>query len=144
MVNFQIEIVINKNIKEVSDFSGNPNNSMDWLSNVLSIQWKTPKPVQLNSKIAVKSKFVGREFFHIYEVVFIEENKKMMMKTKDGALPMMTTYHWIEIDENTTLFKIDVKGNPVRIYKFLSTCIQFSMKRAYQRGLTRLKEILEK
>ena len=63
MVNFQIEIVINKNIKEVSDFSGNPNNSMDWLSNVLSIQWKTPKPVQLMSKIAVKSKIVGCEFF---------------------------------------------------------------------------------
>jgi uncharacterized membrane protein len=143
MVNIKAEIFIEKPILEVFEYISDPNNAIDWLKNTISIQWKTPKPVQLNSKIAVKTNYFGKEMFYMYEVVFIEEGKKIMMKTKEGFLPMMTTYHCIDVDENTTLVKIDVKGNPTGFLKYFSLIINMVMKNSYKKSLLKLKKIVE-
>ncbi len=144
MIKVQTEIIINKPIEEVSTFSADPSNSMQWNSNLISIQWKTPKPIQLNSKIAFKAKFLGRLLCYTYEVVLFEENKKMILKSKEGPFLITTTYSWTSIDENTTLMKIENQGNPNGFFKLINPLMPFLIKKSNNKSLKKLKDILEK
>ena len=143
MIKVQTEIIINKPIKEVSSFSADPNNEINWYKNLISIQWKTSKPIQLNSKIAYKSKFLGRLLSYTFEVVFYEEQKRIMMKSKEGPFLMTTIYTWSSIDENTTLMKIENQGNPNGFFHLIKPLMPFLVRKSSNESLKKLKEILE-
>ena len=143
MISIRNEIVINKPILEVSNYSADPTNSIKWCKRIISIQWKTPKPIQLNSKIAYKSKFIGAVISYTYEVVFFEENKKLMLKIKEGMLPLSTTFAWNSIDENTTIMTITTIGKPKMFSTILSPFASVIMKQRNKKDLKKLKETLE-
>ena len=143
MVSIRNEIVINKPILEVSNYAADPNNSTKWCKKVISIQWKTAKPIQLNSKIAYKSKFLGQLISYSYEVVFFEENKKLMLKIKEGLLPLSTTFSWNSIDENTTIMTITTIGKPKMFSTILSPFASVIMKQRNKKDLKKLKDTLE-
>lgn len=143
MISIRNEIVINKPILEVSNYSADPTNSIKWCKRIISIQWKTPKPIQLNSKIAYKSKFIGAVISYTYEVVFFEENKKLMLKIKEGMLPLSTTFAWNSIDENTTIMTITTIGKLKMFSTILSPFASSIMKQRNKKDLKKLKETLE-
>lgn len=143
MVSVKTEIIINKPIVEVSTYAADPNNYSEWCDNIVSVQWKTPKPMQLNSKIAYKSQFLGKLHSYTYEVVFIEKNKKMIMKIKDGSFPLSTTFHWNSIDENTTIMTIINLGKPKILSTIISPFMSFIVKYLNRKDLKKIKRILE-
>ncbi len=143
MISIRNEIVINKPILEVSNYASDPTNSIKWCKRIISVQWKTPKPIQLNSKISYKSKFMGGLISYTYEVVFFQENKKLMVKIKEGVLPLSTTFHWNSIDENSTIMTITTVGKPKMFSSILSPFVSLVMKQRSQKDLKKLKETLE-
>ena len=143
MISIRNEIVINKPILEVSNYASDPTNSIKWCKRIISVQWKTPKPIQLNSKISYKSKFMGGLISYTYEVVFFQENKKLMVKIKEGVLPLSTTFHWNSIDENSTIMTITTVGKPKVFSSILSPFVSLVMKKRSQKDLKKLKETLE-
>lgn len=143
MVNVITEIIIDRPINEVAQYAADPNNAMEWYKNIISVQWKTPKPITLNSKIAFKAKFLGKNLSYTYEVVYFDPIQKLVMKTKEGPFPMMTTYSWSKIDENTTRMILTNKGNPKGFSKLFAPFMELMMKSANKKDLKKLKEILE-
>ena len=143
MISIRNEIVINKPILEVSNYASDPENSIKWCKKIISVQWKTPKPIQLNSKISYKSKFMGTLISYTYEVVFFQENKKIIVKIKEGVLPLSTTFHWNPIDENSTIMTITTVGKPKKFSSILSPFVSLVMKQRSQKDLKKLKENLE-
>ena len=143
MISIRNEIVINKPILEVSNYASDPTNSIKWCKRIISVQWKTPKPIQLNSKISYKSKFMGALISYTYEVVFFKENKKIIVKIKEGVLPLSTTFHWNSIDENSTIMTITTVGKPKMFSSILSPFVSLVMKKRSQKDLKKLKETLE-
>ena len=138
------EILISAALSGVAEFSCDPGNAPLWYVNIKSVDWRTPKPLQPGSLIAFSAKFLGKPLSYVYEIAEWIPNKKLVMRTADGPFPMETTYIWQSLDEYTTRMTLRNRGTPSGFSKLLAPFLSFMIKKANQKDLKRLKEILEK
>ena len=144
MVDVLTEIIINKRLDVVADYATDPDHAPEWYVNIKSVEWKTPKPLMLGSKIGFTAKFLGRRLFYIYEITEFFPRRKLVMQTAEGPFPMQTTYIWTKVDENKTRMSLRNKGNPTGFSKLFSPLMSMMMRDANNKDLKRLKEVLEK
>ncbi|MDN3020235.1 SRPBCC family protein [Paenibacillus sp. BSR1-1] len=143
MVDVITEIKIQRPVDHVSAYATNPDNAPEWYVNIQSAEWQTPKPLEVGSKVAFKAQFLGRELAYVYAITEYIPGKKLVMKTVDGPFPMETTYTWEALSDNSTLMKLRNKGNPTGFSKIAAPFMSTMMKRANNKDLQRIKDILE-
>jgi len=144
MIDVSTEIDINCSKAKVAEYSANPDNAPKWYVNIKAAKWKTPRPLQVGSQIVFKTKFLGKLLVYIYEISEYAAEQKMVMKTIIGPFPMETIYTWKSIDGNITRMSLQSKGNPGGLSKLLTPLLSFAIKKANNKDLQRLKEIIEK
>jgi hypothetical protein len=71
-VDVSTEIVIQCPPEMVAEYSANPDNAPEWYVNIEEVQWKSPPPMSLGSKIAFVAKFLGRRLAYTYEIVDLQ------------------------------------------------------------------------
>src|SRR4249919_793999 len=82
------ETVIRRPVAEVSAFAGDPTNAPDWYVNIDSVEWRTPPPVAVGSRMAFVARFLGRRLAYTYEVAELVPGERLVMRTADGPFPM--------------------------------------------------------
>lgn len=143
MVDVFTEITIHAPLQKVSEYAANPDNAPEWYINIDSSEWQTPKPLTIGSQIAFKAQFLGRELAYVYEIVEFVPGQKLVMKTANGPFPMETIYTWEAINDRTTRMTLTNKGNPTGFSKLVTPFMAMMMKRANNKDLLKIKEILE-
>lgn len=143
MVDVYTEILINLPQEQVAAYAANPDHAPQWYVNIKKAEWLTPKPLIVGSQIAFKAEFLGRELSYVYEIKELIEGKKLVMSTANGPFPMETIYTWETINENVTRMTLQNKGNPSGFSKMVTPFIAMMMKKANQKDLRKIKEILE-
>jgi hypothetical protein len=143
MVDVLTEIKIACPAYKVSEYASNPDNAPDWYVNIKSVEWLTPKPLQVGSKVAFTAHFVGKKLAYTYEFTELLPGKKLLMRTTEGPFPMETTYNWQALDNNTTLMSLRNRGTPTGFFRLFTPFMELMMKRATQKDLLLLKKILE-
>ncbi len=138
------EITIARPIDVVATYAANPDNAPTWYVNIKSADWKTAKPLVIGSQIAFVAHFLGRKLAYVYEFVELKPLERLVMKTTDGPFPMETTYTWQAIDDNHTQMTMRNRGMPSGFSKIFAPFMSLAMKKANQKDLQKLKEILEK
>lgn len=144
MVDVATDILIGCSQDKVSGYSSDPDNAPKWYANIKSVEWKTPKHLEVGSQIAFKAQFLGRQLAYFYEIVELVPGKKLVMRTAEGPFSMQTTYLWEDVGERTTRMTLRNNGNPRGFSRLFAPFMSLAMKRANQKDLKRLKSILEK
>src|SRR4051812_35145430 len=101
MVDVITSTVIQAPLAVVAAYAANPDNAPEWYANIKSVEWVTPRPLAVGSKIAFTARFMGRKLAYTYEVTDYSQHR-FVMRTAEGPFPMETTYEWDAIDQNTT------------------------------------------
>jgi hypothetical protein len=127
----------------VAAFVSNPDNATRWYVNIKSIDWETPPPAVVGSRIAFVAQFLGRRIAYTYEVRGIVSDERFVMGTAQGPFPMETTYSWHDTESGGTLMTLRNAGEPSGFGKMAAPMMAASMRRANQKDLERLKAILE-
>jgi uncharacterized membrane protein len=143
LVDVLTEIEIKSPIERISEYAANLDHAPEWYVNIDSAEWITEKPLNVGSKIAFKAKFLSRELAYIYEIAEYVPGRKMVMQTSEGPFPMRTTYTWNAVDANTTRMTLRNQGEPSGFSKLVSPFMALIMKKANEKDLRKLKEIIE-
>jgi hypothetical protein len=66
------EIEIGRPREEVSAFAADPDNATAWYKNIKAVEWETPPPAVVGSRIRFSARFLGRTLDYTYEVRELE------------------------------------------------------------------------
>src|SRR5712692_6465186 len=86
-VDIQTEIEIERPRSEVAEYASNPDNATTWYEKIKAIEWESPKPLAVGSRIAFVAQFLGRRLAYTYEVTEMVSGERFVMRTAEGALP---------------------------------------------------------
>jgi uncharacterized protein YndB with AHSA1/START domain len=138
------EIVIERPCAAVAEYAGDPSHATDWYANIDSVEWRTTPPVRVGSTMDFVARFLGRRLAYTYEVVELVPGERLVMRTVQGPFPMETTYAWQPVDPGRTRMTLRNRGEPTGFGKVAAPVMAAAMRRANQKDLARLKQILEK
>lgn len=130
--------------EEVFAFAADPGNATTWYKNIKAVEWETPPPAVIGSRIRFSAQFLGRALDYTYEIREIEPDRRFVMATAHGPFPMETTYAWDDVEEGETRMSLRNRGEPSGFAAVTAPVMALAMRRANQADLGRLKAILER
>jgi hypothetical protein len=128
---------------EVAAFASDPGNATRWYENIERVDWVTPKPLAVGSKLAFVARFLGRRLAYTYEVREHVPGKRFVMSTSQGPFPMETTYTWSDAADGGTKMTLRNRGEPSGFARVGAGAMARAMRRANGKDLERLKTLLE-
>jgi len=135
--------VIRRPRDDVAAYASDPGNAPEWYANIRSVEWMTPPPVAIGSRMDFVAAFLGRRLAYTYEVVELVPGERLVMRTADGPFPMETTYTWESIEDGATRMTLRNRGRPSGFSRFMSPFMARAVGRANRADLARLRRVLE-
>jgi hypothetical protein len=142
-VDVQSEIEIARPRAEVAACAVDPDNATAWYENIKAVEWESPPPLAVGSRIAFVATFLGRRIAYTYEVIEHVPGERFVMRTAEGPFPMETTYAWEDAGDGATRMTLRNRGEPAGFGKVTAPVIVRAMRRANAKDLQRLKVLLE-
>jgi hypothetical protein len=143
-VDVQSEIEIARPREEIAAYACDPDNATGWYENIKAVEWETPRPLAVGSRIAFVAEFLGRRLAYTYEVREHIPGERFVMSTAAGPFPMETTYTWQDSASGATRMTLRNRGEPAGFAKLAAPMMAAAMRRANRKDLRRLKQILER
>jgi uncharacterized protein YndB with AHSA1/START domain len=142
-VDVTTEVVIDRPLPEVARYASDPDNVPRWYTNITIVEWKTPRPLQVGSRLAFVAHFLGRRLAYTYEVVDMVPDERFVMRTAEGPFPMETTYTWRAAANGQTRMTLRNRGMPRGFSKLAAPFMAMAIRRANRKDLALLKHRLE-
>ena len=135
--------MIDRPLIEVATYAADPSHAPSWYVNIKSVEWQTPPPLRVGSRVAFVADFLGRRLAYTYEIVELVVGQRLTMRTAEGPFPMETTYTWEPGPEGGTRMTLRNRGTPGGFSRWMAPFMAFAMRRANRKDLAALKRILE-
>lgn len=142
-VDVMVETTIRCTPEIVAEFAGDPTNAPQWYANIRSVQWRTPPPVGVGSRMDFVATFLGRRLAYTYGVVEWDPARRLVMRTADGPFPMETVYTWEPVGQASTRMTLRNRGKPSGFSRMTAPMMERAMRRATTKDLARLRVLLE-
>ena len=136
------ETVIGRPVEEVAGYAGDPTNAPEWYANISSVEWQTPPPLAVGSRMDFVASFLGRRLAYTYEVTELVPGRRLVMRTAQGPFPMETTYTWEPAAEGTRM-TLRNRGRPAGFSRLLAPFMAAAVRRANRADLAALRSLLE-
>ena len=143
-VDIVCELEIPRPRAEVAAYAADPDNTTSWYANINAVEWETPRPLAVGSRLAFVATFLGRRLSYTYEIRELEPGKRLVMSTAQGPFPMQTTYTWQDGGERATRMTLRNRGEPSGFAKVAAPVMARAMRRAMNGDLRRLSGILQR
>jgi hypothetical protein len=142
-VDVRTTIDIDRSRREVAAYAADPDHATAWYENIKAVEWRSPRPVAVGTRIAFVARFLGRTLAYTYEVMEIVADERFVMSTAEGPFPMETTYAWEDMPGGGTRMTLRNRGQPAGFSKLAAPILARAMRRANRNDLERLKQVLE-
>jgi hypothetical protein len=143
-----VDVVVERTIprprSEVAAFAADPDNTTSWYANIKAVEWETPRPLEVGSRLAFIATFLGRRLSYTYEIRELVAGERLVMSTAQGPFPMETIYTWEDAGEAATRMTLRNRGAPSGFKKVAAPVMARAMRRAMTKDLERLSAILER
>jgi uncharacterized membrane protein len=142
-VDIETDVVIDRPRAEVAAYAADPDNATAWYENIKSVEWQTPRPLAVGSRLCFVAHFLGRRLDYVYEVTELEPGERFVMRGTEGPFPMETTYAWEDAPRGATRMLLRNRGTPHGFSRVAAPLLKGVMRRANRKDLRRLKAALE-
>jgi hypothetical protein len=138
-----VETVIARPRAEVAAYAVDPATTTTWYQNIDTVEWRTPPPLAVGSRLAFVAHFLGRRIAYTYEVREHVPGERFVMSRSEGPFPMETTYTWHDAGDGATRMTLRNRGRPSGFARVTGPALAAAVRRATRKDLERLKAILE-
>jgi uncharacterized protein YndB with AHSA1/START domain len=138
------ELTIPRPRAEVAAYAADPDNTTAWYSNIQSVEWQTPRPLAVGSRLAFVAGFLGRRLSYTYEIRELVPGERLVMSTDQGPFPMETTYTWQDAGAGATRMTLRNRGEPSGFGKLAAPVMARAMRRAMSKDLARLSALVQR
>ena len=142
-VDVTTEVIVDRPVDLVSAYATDPTKAPLWYANIDTVEWKTPPPAQVGSKVSFVARFLGRRLEYTYEIAALVPGERLVMRTQQGPFPMETTYTWSPTSDGTTRMTLRNRGEPAGFSRLIAPFMAPAMRRANRKDLAKLKSILD-
>jgi uncharacterized protein YndB with AHSA1/START domain len=80
-VDVQCERMIARPRSEVAAYAADPDNTTSWYSNIKAVEWATPPPLAVGSRLSFIATFLGRRLAYTYEIRELVPGERLVMST---------------------------------------------------------------
>jgi hypothetical protein len=143
-VDVRSEIVIARPRAEVAAYACEPDTATTWYANIVAVEWRTPPPLAVGTRLAFVAVFLGRTLAYTYEVREHVPGQRFVMATAEGPFPMETTYAWEDAGAGATRMTPRNRGEPQGFARVAAPVVARAVRRANAGDLRRLRAILER
>jgi hypothetical protein len=137
------EIAIARPRADVAAYACDPDNATEWYENIKSVEWRSPRPLAVGTRLGFVAAFLGRRLDYTYEVREFVPGERFVMSTAEGPFPMETTYSFEDAAEGGTRMMLRNRGEPAGFAKLGAPMMARAIRRANAQDLRRLKALLE-
>jgi uncharacterized protein YndB with AHSA1/START domain len=138
------ELTIPRPRAEVAAYAADPDNTTSWYSNIQAVEWQTPRPLTVGSRLSFVARFLGRRLSYTYEIRELVPGERLVMSTDQGPFPMETSYIWQDAGTGATRMTLRNRGEPSGFGKVAAPVMARAMRRAMTKDLERLSAILQR
>jgi hypothetical protein len=128
-VDVESEILIARPPDEVAAFACDPDNATAWYEKIESVEWRSPWPLAVGSRVAFVASFMGRRLSYTYEVKELS-GERFVMATAEGPFAMETTYTWDEANGGGTKMRPRNRGEPSGFGKLAAAAMRRANRKA--------------
>jgi uncharacterized protein YndB with AHSA1/START domain len=129
-VDVRTEVEIARPRGDVAAYAADPDNATSWYENIKAVEWETPRPLGVGSRIAFVAEFLGRTLSYTYEIRELAPGERLVMNTAQGPFPMETTYTWEDAGEAGTRMTLRNRGEPAGFKRAAAPLMARAMRRA--------------
>lgn len=134
--------MIDREVAEVAASAGDPSKAPQWYANIRSVDWVTPPPQAVGSRVA----FVAgssADASRMYEVTENAPGERLVMQTDGRPFPMRTAYTWEAVGPMRTRMTLSNSGRPSGFVAMGSAVLARAIRTATTKDLARLKALME-
>jgi uncharacterized protein YndB with AHSA1/START domain len=142
-VDVRTDVEIARPREAVATYAADPDNAPAWYENIERVEWQTPPPLGIGSRVAFVARFLGRRLAYTYEIRELIAGERLVMSTAEGPFPMETTYTFETTREGATRMTLRNRGEPSGFAGVAAPVMAAAIRRANRKDLARLKQILE-
>jgi hypothetical protein len=142
VIDVSSHIEITRAREDIGAYTFNLDNAREWFGNLRSLEWLTPPPLAVRSRIRVATELFGHSLKATYEIVSLSPAEHLAMRA-DRPFPIEMRYLLESITAASTRVTIRGRVDPGGFLSFLGPMIADGLRELYRDDLVRLKKLLE-
>ena len=141
MIDVTAEVLVRRPRAEVAAYMFDPSREAEWTGGVVASRLLSPGRLREGSRVERVSRFLGREFGYVYEVV-ADDGDRGVDLTVERPFPMRIRYE-LEDAPGGTLARIRARGDATGFFRLASPLMAPMVRRNIAADLEALKARLE-
>lgn len=137
------QVHIRRPVDEVASYMIDPRHDPEWIGGVREVRLLGDGPLTVGSRVARVATFLGRRIDYVNEIVALDPQRCLDMRSVVAPFPMRITYSF-EAQDGTTIVRNRVRGGMPGFFRAFGPLVAPLVRRSVQRDLERLRDVLER
>ena len=142
MAKIQQSVTINQPVEQVFAFMSDTRNTTRWHPSVSEARATLEGPAQIGTQVTEVRTLLGRKMELTFEIVELEPNKRIVMKSVSGPLPLNITITFESLG-NATSITLDAVTEDSGLLKLADGVIEGMLKKDMEADLSTAKHVIE-
>jgi uncharacterized membrane protein len=137
-----VETVVARPRAEVARYVTDWRNDTSWIGALSDVRLVSVGAFGVGSRVARTASFLGRRIEYVNEIVELDPERRLAMRSVAGPFPMSVVYEFEDAGAGT-LVRIRAQGDASGFYRAAGPVLSRAVRRGIAGDLKRLRRLLE-